>query len=324
MDNRVVFSEDPGVFFASVKSNLKASSWKETAFILHVNVRTLTSWRSRDTAMPASIAQDLSKRLGLNLPKHNIFDFNEGRRLAGSTGGSKRNELYGNPGTPKGRSRGGINAVATHRRKDISPFVAKEVSRPKPSAALAELAGAILGDGTITHYQMVLYSNLANESAYSDYLRQLILDTFHFEPTSVRDKKHGVIRLICSRKNFIAHLEALGLMRGNKTTRQAAVPKWIERKPAYARACVRGLIDTDGCVYLDRHIVKARPYAFVCIAFTNASMPLLDFVERTLIKEGYTPTRWGRNIRLRRRNEVLRYAKEIGFSNPKHALKIRL
>jgi hypothetical protein len=114
----------------------------------------------------------------------------------------------------------------------------------------------------------------------------------------------------------------MGMSTSNKTRDQLKPPIWIERDNKLKEAFLRGLIDTDGCVYLDRHKIKNKNYASVCIAFTNASIPLLDFVENTMLNNGLAPTRWGRHVRLRRHADVLRYAKEIGFSNPKHSRKL--
>ncbi len=117
---------------------------------------------------------------------------------------------------------------------------------------------------------------------------------------------------------------SIGLKSGNKTTRQVDVPSWVAKNADFSRACIRGLVDTDGCVYVDRHKVKGKTYESYGIAFTNASLPLLDFVENKLKEFGYSPTRFGRHIRLRRRPEIFRYIKEIGFSNPKHSRKIKV
>lgn len=39
---------------------------------------------------------------------------------------------------------------------------------------------------------------------------------------------------------------------GSKALQHATVPGWIKERPEYVRACLRGLVETDGSVYFDR------------------------------------------------------------------------
>lgn len=320
---RIQFLDDPKGYFAAIK-NAYAMSWSSIARDLQVSVRTVTSWRSREATMPVEIAEKWGKEFDITLPKHAVINLDEERKKAGSLGGKARQMLYGNLGTPDGRRRGGLASCKTHRKNLNSPFVARGVAYPKRSSNLAELVGVILGDGTLTEYQLILYSNIFDESEYSTFLCDLVMDIFGIEPTIIRDQENGVIRIICSRKNLVKYLQSLGLGLGSKVKRQARVPSWVRDNREYANACLRGLIDTDGCVYLDRHCINGIDYASLCIAFTNASMPLLDFVFWSWQSLGFHPTRHGRHVRLRRKEEVMRYAEEVGFSNPKHARKIQV
>lgn len=319
---RIQFLENPSHYFAAIRKAY-AIPWSHIAQDVHVNIRTITSWRRQETTMPVEIAERWKRNFGIILPNHAIVDLDEKRSEAGSLGGRVRQMLYGNLGTPDGRRRGGLRSWQTHKKKLSSPFIARSVIAPRRDAYFAELVGAILGDGTVTPYQLILYSNI-NEGEYSHFLSDLIMRVFRVATAAHQSKKEGVIRLVCSRVGVVIHLQKAGVSIGNKVRRQAEVPSWIKRDRTFSRACLRGLIDTDGCVYLDRHRINGRTYTSLCIAFTNASKPLLDFVCETWESLGFHPTRHGRHARLRRRGEVLRYAEEVGFSNPKHALRIQV
>lgn len=323
MNARVVFLGDPQLFFQAVKKYY-ADSWSQVATVNNISTRTLASWRARETSLPLVLAQKWSALAHVPIPRHTVISLDQKRKIASSLGAIARLKLYGNFGTKQGRKLGGFHGLRTHKRKKNSPFVAQDVLRPERNEALAEMVGAVLGDGMITPYQLVLYSNLKDDFEYADFLFNLVVRVFSVRPSIVKSEKQNVIKIIVSRKNLIKRLKALHLTPGSKVKKQAGVPGWIERNRKFRKACVRGLIDTDGCVYFDKHTIKGRVYSSICIAFTSASIPLLDFVEESLKREGFKPTRWGRNIRLRKREEVMRYAKEIGFSNPKHARKIRV
>src|SRR3989344_2115404 len=320
---RIRFLENPKPYFTVIRKAYNLP-WSYIAQNLQVSVRTLTSWRSKETTTPIEVAEQWRKRFGINIPSHELVATEEIRKRSASIGGKARQALYGNLGTPAGRRRGGFRSWQTHKKNPLSPFVARKVLHPKRSTHLAELVGAILGDGMLTKYQLILYSNIADEREYAEFLSNLVVRMFGIQPTTVSYREYGVMRIICSRKNMVKYFQAAGLNVGNKTKQQVGVPQWIRRNRGYSRMCLRGLIDTYGCVYIDRHQVQNKTYESLSIAFTNASTPLLDFVEYTLRRFGYTPTRFGRHIRLRRKKEIFRYAKEIGFSNPKHARKIRV
>ena len=320
---RVQFFVNPREYFTAVRKAY-AVPWSRIAQNVRVSTRTIMSWRLQENTMPLDIAERWEKEFGIILPKHTIVNLDEKRKVAGSLGGKAREILYGNLGTHEGRRRGGLRSQQTHKKDPLSPFVARPVATPRRDAHFAELIGAILGDGTVTKYQMILYSNASDEVEYSQFLADLVTKVFHVPTATHRVRNYEVIRVACSRAEVVAHLQKAGVGIGNKVRRQAGVPLWIKRNDVFAQACLRGLVDTDGCVYLDRHRVKEQDYASLCIAFTNASMPLLDFVFETWKSFGFHPTRHRRDVRLRRREEVIKYAKQVGFSNSKHTRKIQV
>jgi hypothetical protein len=319
----MLFQKAPREFFIAVRKE-SGLSWGELAASIKVNVRTITSWRVGETTVPASVIEKWSKQFKIKTPLHENVDLNEQRAKAASLGGFARFKKYGDLGTSGGRKRGGLQAQQTHKQMEHSPFVARDILRPRRSELLAELVGAILGDGSLTKYQLVLYSNLITDREYSDFLSSLIEKIFGVVPSMTHHPLSGVTRVLCSSKNIVDYLQSIGLGLGNKTRRQASVPSWILKNRSYIHACMRGLIDTDGCVYIDHHKTKCGTYESVCIAFTNASKPLLDFVFEAWESLGFHPTRQGRHVRLRRSDEVIRHAKEVGFNNPKHFRKIKV
>lgn len=69
---------------------------------------------------------------------------------------------------------------------------------------------------------------------------------------------------------------------GSKLKQHAHVPDWILDEPAYARECLRGLIQSDGCIYTDR--------GYHMVNFVNACHELATDVHRILEQHGYRPT----------------------------------
>ena len=80
-----------------------------------------------------------------------------------------------------------------------------------------------------------------------------------------------------------------GLKTGDKVKNQVSVPNWIKKNKRWINthknewilkirplviACLKGLVDTDGSIYVDNY------NKIICVGFKNASLPLVkDFKE---------------------------------------------
>lgn len=78
---------------------------------------------------------------------------------------------------------------------------------------------------------------------------------------------------------------------GTKHFQDAHVPAWILRNRTYAKECLRGLLQTDGSIYVDR--------TYTMVNFCNNTKSLAIDVHTMLCSLGYSPTfsetRTGRN-----------------------------
>ena len=135
-------------------------------------------------------------------------------------------------------------------------------NKPKPckffehSEEFAELVGILLGDGNITVYikgraqvyQVSVASGRKNEEAYARNFVAPLLTKLSGLNTKIRLKKNVVYSYLSS-KELVKELERNGLFHGNKIKNKLKIPDWIFENKKYLRACIRGLIDTDGSVY---------------------------------------------------------------------------
>ena len=173
---------------------------------------------------------------------------------ASRLGGRRHVELYGNPGTAAGRARGGQNAQKRFRSnpeyfRQRGVAVRKEIVQPPRSADLAEWIGIVLGDGGMTRYQVTISLNHTLEAKYAEYVARLAARLFGLTSSWVVDRHDDALALIFSSVKLVELLERLGLRRGNKIRHRADIPSWIWEREEYRIACLRGLMDTDGCVY---------------------------------------------------------------------------
>lgn len=320
-----VASQDLNKFFEQIKVKLD-KPWQIIALeIGNIHPRTLQDWRRGQYLPQSEVLEKLSEAALVPLPPIQerldpYWYVRKGARL----GAIRRAELYGNLGTPEGRRKGGQISIKKNRLLKNKWFLSKEINKPEQSENLAEFVGAILGDGGITPYQVTITLHRILDIAYAEYLAKLGERLFRVKPSLRIRMRDATCRVVFSSLKLRTHLSQMGLPMGNKVKNQVEVPKWIRRKQAFINACIRGLMDTDGCFYVDRHQIKGKLYFNAALNFTNRSIPLLSFLKGELERLGYHPTqKTPYSVFLRREQEIARYFQEIGSSNPKHKNKYK-
>lgn len=201
-------------------------------------------------------------------------------------------------------------------RKEKYLNTLKEVNIPPYSKELAECIGIILGDGNISSTQIRITSHKHDDFLYHQYVKKLLQALFQIETHSIIKKNENAIECYMNSAQVSRFLFQMGLVK-NKVKYQVMIPSWIFRKPEYARACLRGLIDTDGSIYKLRFGIQ--------LSFTNCSKPLLEGVRKIFVDSGFHPSKISSDaVYLTRREELKRYFNEIGTSNPKHANRYKM
>lgn len=252
---------------------------------------------------------------------------NNVRIINGRLGALKRNMLYGNPGTPEGRARGGRVTISKFNQnptlaKKSGFIIRKNINYPQKSIELAELFGVILGDGALPgNHQLKISFNSKTDREYSFYLNNLLQKLFHINGNIYHKKDSNGADIVVSSSNLVDFLLREGLRSGNKVKNQVDIPAWVRKRPEYAKACLRGLMDTDGSFYHHKYVSGGIKYGYLKLCFTNCSIPVLKFVFRVFKDLSYRAYLDGNNVSIYSVSEVKRYFKEIGSHNQKHLRK---
>ena len=245
-------------------------------------------------------------------------------RMIGRKGGFARAALYGNFGTPDGRRKGGLNSIQTHIKNKTGFKVLKPISYPKHSVRLAELVGILMGDGHVGPYQTIMTTNSDTDLQHALFVKKLFEQLFNVRAHLSNRQDRKVCEVTVSSKSVCHFLEGQGIPQGNKITMGVCIPNWIKKNSLYRKAFVRGLFDTDGCVYVDTHRRDQKVYKNLGMAFVNQSLPILSFFKETLEFFGLHPTQKTKfRVFLRRREDIRLYFDVIGSSNEKHLKKVR-
>ncbi len=196
----------------------------------------------------------------------------------------------------------------------------KLITLPPESSRLAELMGIELGDGGINNeWQLVITLNSIADLEYSHYVKALLEELFGIQVAVRKRKGVNALVLVCSSTSLVDFLVTKGAVRGNKIAQQIDIPQWIKGTDAFEKLFVRGLVDTDGCLYIHKHTVAGSQYRNIGFCFTSKSKPLIHSVAAILQKFGITPHIMANEstIYLYREAAVVDYLRIFGSSNPR-------
>jgi len=322
---RVVFRKgSQKLFLLSVRKALN-SSWKELANKVGMHPRTMRDWYNEKYLMPRCVVLSLARSSCVTLPY--IVETREKfwyTKKGGDIAGPLTYKRYGQIGSSIKRKAAWYkwwrNQKKSSNQSNLGSFaLQRDIREPKKSEALAEFFGILLGDGGISLRQVIISLDSQDDREYVPFVAELSHKLFGVAPSRLKRSMYRLTTVVISRTSLVTYLKKNGLKVGNKVRQQVGVPSWILKDARFARAVVRGLMDTDGCIFNECHRIKKKLYCYPRISFVNHSKPLRDAVYQTLRKNNFTPAiRNDRAVTLEKREDIVGYFKAIGTHNPKH------
>lgn len=206
----------------------------------------------------------------------------------------------------------GLARIATARRAKNN-FAAWQMTHPityselNQNEELAFLIGLILGDGNIHKFPRTECLTVVlgtDKPALWKYTADLVEKLFNKKPYVAKVNGSECMRVRIYQNNIS---ERLGIPTGARGSLTIKIPKWIDRNKLFLIAYLKGLFEAEGsfCVH--------APTCTYNFAFANRNRSLLNVVECSLTKLGFTPRRRPVNIALRKRAEALAFEKLISF-----------
>lgn len=214
-----------------------------------------------------------------------------------------------------GTVKGGLNSSGT----------LKSINIPHKNVDLAELVGIILGDGNIhcfkkgkkvATYMLRIAGHKTDDYEYlTKHVWNIIQKQFSIAP-KIDERKSKEMLIIVHSRQLVEYLIRIGLKPGDKIESQVGIPEWIKRNNTYLKACLRGLIDTDGCIYT----LKPHYPNLFQLSFKNYNKKLMKDTREAFLRLGYPISKisMGKQLYLTQQKFIRKFYKEIGFSNAKH------
>lgn len=330
MQDRVVFNKKgtQKAFILDSKKLLDLT-WNEFAKKLKINQRTLADWTREKFHMSTEAMLMIVKLTKLSIPKgHTVIKWNDHMNKISKAGGYARFVKYGRVSIEedkrKEKWRQWWESIGQYKKPSVGFQILIKIKIPKKSKLLAEFVGVMLGDGGVNRYHTSVTLS-SEEKLYILYVSNMIRNLFGVTPKVYQLKGTKAVRIAVNRKQLVDFCQDIGLVLGNKVRQQVDVPTWIKQNKTFAKECLRGLVDTDGCFYNNSYYVKGKKYSYFKIVFTNSSLPLILFVYESLSKMGIRSSvqRNRKEVRIVESKAVLKYIEKVGTNNFKHLEKIR-
>ena len=276
----------------------KSLSWVKLASKLNINARYLSQeLKNEKRLLKDSIYEELKEITKINYDK--FID-------------KKLEDNWG-------KSKGGLNSEGS----------TINIKFPEKDERLAELIGAILGDGNISYhkgykigvYQVNITGHKELDKDYHlNYLSNIFRELFNIKTIELLAKKNNGRHLVATSRKLVEFLIKDGLKAGNKIKNKTTIPLWIWEKDSYLKACLRGLIDTDGSIFR----MSNKDPNLLRISFTNYNLTLINDARKAFTMLGLSPSKIIKNKQffLSRKADISKYLKEIGFSNKKHTERL--
>lgn len=310
-------TKDSKLLFSSLEVNkIKLSDIARTT---QVSLRTVTDWKRGKYTIPSVSFNKIFKLAGSPAsitPEY--LDNWWNNSISGRKGALARMKKYGSLGTPEGRSLGGLNSYLARRNNTHDIFTTKTILEPAQDEHLAEFVGILIGDGSLTEYQVAIASNTTTDSEYIIFVARLIKRLFGIAPRISIRSDINCTMIVASSIKMVEFLTHIGVLQGNKLAQGLDIPSWIQDDQKYANACIRGIFDTDGSIFQETHVIKGRIYSYPRMSFVSMSENLISTINTVLIDLGFYPKIRKNRVNLESQSDINRYFDIIGTSNPKH------
>lgn len=197
------------------------------------------------------------------------------------------------------------------------------------SEEICELIGAYIGDGHLnihTHGRTYILQFSGNSDLDLDYYETNIIPIikrlFNKSPGLVKVKNSKIMRLNCYSKEIGLFLkDRFNLTLGAKTHIVKIPDEIINSDKKYIYATIRGIFDTDGCVFLDKRKIYRKPYPRITLQTVSGN--LYKQLKEILSNEFKLFTRVNKKrkiycLEIYGHQQINKWMSLIGFSNKRH------
>ena len=201
------------------------------------------------------------------------------------------------------------------------------------SAELCEFVGAFIGDGFTGHYGSYYLTQFIGDARceweyFSRRLAPIAQRLFNVAP-HFKVRENTLYMSFYSKSLYSLFTERFQMPPGRKNLIVKIPGEIIKKGQNFVTATLRGIADTEGTIYFDLRPIYKVPYPRIQICTT--SLPLAHQIRKLLeelefsiyVREDKRRVSPVSHIEVYGSSQLLKWLREIGFSNTKHLNKIR-
>ncbi|MBU2523038.1 MAG: hypothetical protein KKE23_01975 [Nanoarchaeota archaeon] len=205
------------------------------------------------------------------------------------------------------------------------------------STQLCEVIGAHMGDGFTNKYGRLYMMQFSGDkrfdkSYYEKFIIPYILKVFPSSKPHISEEKNGnSLRVTFYSKHLFLFLtERMGFPAGKKTFTICIPQEIMNSEEKLINSTIRGIFDTDGCVFIDQRKKYKRPYPRIILEIVSSPLhnQLKEYLKKHFNIYTIEKERPGKNktysIEIYGIAQLKKWMEIIGFSNNRHLSKIAL
>ena len=305
-------------------SNLK--TWKELRNKFDIPRTNLENYRNGKLTIPNNVYNNFNLFLPKKLIEHYSLKINSKEDRWGMIKGGKHNYIKNKHLYDLGRKK----AWKVTRKK----FGIEKIDVNAPiNSEFCEVLGAFIGDGSLNIYRKNKYfvqfsgDSRYDLSYYKSRIIPLVKSLINRNPY-IRIKKNSMWVTFYSKYLLKILTDRFSMPKGKKVY-TVKIPDEILKDKTKLIFTLRGIFDTDGCVFFDKRNIYKKPY--IRIALQLANKDLIEQVSDRLTFLKIPHTRYDRinvgsfgayTIQINGIDNVKKYCETIGFYNQRHLKKL--
>jgi hypothetical protein len=329
MKNYIYFTDNEtrDLFFLEVKTN-SGLKWKD----IRKDVRVTKGSFERYRAGESGISEDCFYRLLAYIPENSKSKFLRNIKTVNSSlwlvKGGKNAYKINIKKFEEGRKKGIIKFKSYSKMVMTVKKIDFELSQE-----LCEFIGAFIGDGMFNCYKNKLYQiEFAGDSRRDlEYYQEKIIPGIknvipNLNPHIYKVKNKNSIRIVFYSKDLFYFLKnEFDFIPGKKTYTVFIPNRIMNSKEVFINAAIRGIFDTEGCIFLDKRSIYKNPYPRISLQIVSEPLytQLKDYLSKEFkIDSGKIKDRNVYYIGIYGFNQLKKWMSLIGFSNKRHLDKI--
>ncbi len=322
MENRIFVGtkSDTSRLFQDVIGEGKLGTQKNLVSSLHISRGNFWRYYTQDRLMPKKMFEFLLQFLSkTKQEEYRSISSQKPGNWGAQKGAMVTHKKYPNH-IVKARSIANFN----NRKRAETRF---DLNQPL-TTELAEFLGAFSGDGYTNNKKSHYTIGFAGDSRldlnyYNSKIIPITQKLFNIE------KGHFRIEGNCMWINFYSlalHkliVDRFKMPAGEKWDKVLIPDEVMQSKIEHKTAFVRGILDTDGCVFFDSRPIYKEPYMRVDITMVN--VPILTQIKQVLDEVGIESQVLGngKHLHVTSKENVRKFLEIVGSSNERHISKVR-